>query len=449
MDRKFTRAELILTLVLALALCAVCQAVYAEHQPIRVGLTRFSHAKQLTVRASSSCSLKATAGGQLLAAAPAQIPLILTPGLSAITIAGLNGAPQCTVTSVTMASDDPTAVLSVEMPGCTARYRGRLEINLKNGALQVINVISVEDYLLGVLPRELGQGNPDQALRAQAVAARTYALRNHSKHGSSGYGVCDTDDCQCYGGASCEQPQCSRAVQDTRGLVLTYNGELAHVQYSADCGGVTENYAELYSRKDCAYLCGVVEPDCVQHPPWEKSFTLQSLSAILLKSGIQQAQGLQSVTITRTTPSGRALEVEIKGANGTAVTGGEKLRKILGLRSRLYCTECADGKITFRGRGWGHGIGLCQLGARALARPPLCYTYDRILAHYFPGATLSNLNGTNPAPPAITSPPVDVVAVQPSAPPRVTPKPTPAPKSPPRIVNRRVGLDLQLEEPHL
>lgn len=446
MNRKFSLAELLpIALVLQLVSMTALLAAPTETGPVRVGLTRFSGARQVSVLASSSYSVFGTTTGERLAQSSNLVPIIFEVRGTEITLKRDKGEPVGVGASATVKPDDSAAVVTVDSQGNTGQYRGSIEINLTSGAIRIVNVVGLEDYLLGVVPAEMPQSYPMEALKAQAIAARTYALRNRRKHKSDGFDVCDGQHCQAYGGSLVERATTTRAVTETRGLVLTHNSEIAHVMYSADCGGATENYAAVRSLADCPYLCGVNEPAEVVHRCWEKSFALADLSAALVRGGIKEAEGLTGMCVTESSPSGRALRVEARGSKSAQIVTGERVRAILDLDSTLYTIEkTAPDTVIFRGKGWGHGVGLCQTGAKALAAPPLSYTYDRILAHYFPGAVLASLGGE--AVPVAKSE-VDAVWIAPAPPPE--PKaPVSNPPPPAREKNDPSNLNLRLEEPH-
>lgn len=152
----------------------------------------------------------------------------------------------------------PLSVASVRVTN--KRYRGRILVYLNDrGSLNLINELPVEQYLRGVVPSEMGpeQYNQLEALKAQAVAARTYTLKNLAEFAREGYDICSTPRCQAYGGMAVEHPLSDRAVAETAGQVLLYKGELADTLYSSTCGGHTENARVIFPLKDEPYLKAV------------------------------------------------------------------------------------------------------------------------------------------------------------------------------------------------
>jgi stage II sporulation protein D len=198
-----------------------------------------------------------------------------------------------------------------------------------------------------------------------------------------------------------------RAVLATAGQVLTYKGQLASTMYCGDCGGATECYTDAHG-DNVPYLVTVTEPAGVACRTWQKSYNLTELAAALVAAGFDEADGLQSVAITKTSSSGRALLIEFTGSTGTVDIDAAKLRSVLGsdiICSTLFTVQTTpDGMVTFNGKGSGHGFGLSQVGAKALAGPPFNYTFDRILAHYYPGTTLTGSVVSKPDPPKKSTP---------------------------------------------
>lgn len=327
-------------------------------------------------------------------------------------------------------------------------YRGELEIFLQNGRLTVVNELSVEEYLYGVVPREMPAGFPLEALKAQAVTARTFTYANWNKHQGEGFNLCATVHCQVYGGAAAESPQTNQAVDSTRGEVLRYQGQLIDACYHACSGGYTENSENVWSAS-LPYLRGV--PDYVSDSPyrsWSVSYSPEQLTEILRQGGVDVGR-VEEITPLSRGVSGRVSQVRISGSRGSRVISGNQLRGILGydqLRSTLFEIEMhksgeniimqplranqevtvigGDGQtrrvpmhevavlggdatvavgigeeqgteqVVFKGSGWGHGVGLSQWGAKAMAEmaPRGADNYYRtILQHYFQGARVETI----------------------------------------------------------
>jgi stage II sporulation protein D len=301
-----------------------------------------------------------------------------------------------------------------------------VEARVQNSGILLINELPLEDYVAGVLPAEMPESFPLEALKAQAVTIRTYALRNKGKHSSTGCDVCDTTHCEVYAGIVDGKPQCRKAVTDTAGVMLTYGGEPAHVFFSADGGGSTQNYADNWPRSNLPYLRGVRDPEGVPHTQWEKTVTLAELAGLLTRGGVKEAENLQAIRAAEVAATGRVLSLEIASPSGTAKVLAGKLRDAVGLdqiRSTLFTVQTsADGVVKFTGKGYGHGIGLCQIGAKGLAQKPHNYKWEQILAHYFPGTSITSGSTSR----VTQAPPV----VKPALP-RILPRAVSAPKTAP------------------
>lgn len=276
-------------------------------------------------------------------------------------------------------------------------YRGTIEIRVKPQGLVLVNILPIEDYLLGVVPAEMPSGYPLEALKAQAIAARTYALVNLGKHSSEDFDLCDTTHCQKYDGVSAETERTTEVVRSTSNLVLFYNGRLASVMYTGDCGGATQDLSQVRPDVKLPYLCGVVEPPDMPHSSWQFSVPLSVLRDKLVRCGVLTATEVTGISVSRTDKTGRVIEFEITTDSGKKLVNGQKVRSALGVRvmkSLLLTVEQSDdGMVTFKGKGMGHGVGLCQVGAKWLASPPRSYTYRQILEHYFPGVQIESMQG--------------------------------------------------------
>jgi len=298
-------------------------------------------------------------------------------------------------------------------------FRGELEILSRPEGLWVINVLDVEDYLLGALPAEMGKDLPVEALKAQAVASRTAALRWRDRHGVLGFDLCSTEHCQMYLGADAESPSTTEAVQATRGEVLKYEGQLAQTPFSAVCGGHTENNEDVWPSHPVSYLRG--RPDCLEkdakkYDPgdienWVESYPQANCLIstpgavryfrwvrVLTQEQIQKSLAPVAETgeVLRLTPlergvGGRIRRLEIVGTKARTTLAPEGvIRTALGrLPSAAFIVEAYGEEhrpprvFVFKGAGLGHGVGMCQMGAAGLARAGL--SYKEILSRYYPG----------------------------------------------------------------
>jgi len=312
-------------------------------------------------------------------------------------------------------------------------YRGQFELACgKSGEMHVINILDLEDYVAGVVPYEIGAGAPLEALKAQAVVARTEALALAGRHAQEPFDACSSTHCQVYRGAAAEldRPDVRRAVDSTRGEVLFYNGKPAPgAKYHACCGGITESAGALW-RFDVPYMigvgCGVSRPEAapdsltairdeeavraaIAAPDprdfchgsngyrWKVEYTAGQLATVLAPViGRLEPPNARiiGVTVVDRTPRGSAVRVRVTTTEGEYQIAGEyAIRSALGgtvtIKSGVFVVDTEGDPpslFVFSGAGYGHGVGMCQYGARGMARAG--YSYRAILGHYYPGTTV-------------------------------------------------------------
>jgi stage II sporulation protein D len=271
-------------------------------------------------------------------------------------------------------------------------YRGTVEVRKRrNGSLLVVNDLDIEDYLLGVVAEEMPYDWEPEALKAQAVVARTFALYQKRSAGKRPYHVLATVNGQVYSGRRGERPEAVRAVQETKGLVLTYDGEVVPAFFHSSCGGHTEDASELWGI-DAPYLKGV-DCDCQRiskYGVWERRIGLSSILSALRRRGYRLGV-ISDVKTGSITGAGRVREVEIIHDGGKVSVPAETLRQAVGyedIPSVFFETSVSGRDVIFSGRGRGHGVGLCQWGAKNMAGGG--YDYRTILQHYYPGTVLGS-----------------------------------------------------------
>jgi stage II sporulation protein D len=251
-----------------------------------------------------------------------------------------------------------------------------------------VSVLPVEVYVARVLAGEAAPNTPDGALQALAIAARTYTIVNAGRHDREGFDVCDTTHCQVYRAATAAT---RRAALASAGLVLTYNGTPAEVFYSASCGGRTERASEVWaSGVQFPYLLGVDDDVHDGDPVWRLERSLDEIRDAVLRLGLRGMR-LEDLRIDARSTSGRVSRVGLPGLVPDTLTG-DQLRAALGfaeLRSTAFTIERSGDRVRFEGRGYGHGVGLCVVGAsRRAARGE---TAEAILRHYFPVLEIQHL----------------------------------------------------------
>ncbi|MDE2490444.1 MAG: SpoIID/LytB domain-containing protein [Elusimicrobia bacterium] len=276
------------------------------------------------------------------------------------------------------------------------RYRGSLILRLDPGqTVTVVERVSMEDYLEGVLPFEMDPGWPLEALKAQAVVARTFAYANRGKYRQQGFDLTADTLSQVYRGMSDVNANVRAAVRQTRGEVLGWKGRLLRVYYHACCGGHTENAAEAWGgdpRDTPPPLRGVRDPWCRTSPymHWTAYFAWQDLM-----TAIEQRRNLpgplKTLKIGRRDVAGYVQDFVASAGRKKVDVDPSDLRLALGA-SDLKSTKIRrlivkKHGVEFVGSGSGHGVGLCQWGARVQAEKGR--SYEQILSFYFPGSTLS------------------------------------------------------------
>ena len=273
-----------------------------------------------------------------------------------------------------------------------------------DGSETAINTIDLEDYLTCVVSSEMRADSPLELLRAHAIIARSWALRNLGKHAELGYDLCADDCCQRYEGIRRRTERAIAAVRSTAGLVLTYDGQICDCRYSKCCGGRTEIPSTCWDDlPDLPYLTSVECPWCdAQADPRREAVLLSVLNDYDLEtrdfhSWVARYDNPEVIDLRplRRGPSGRIAQLEVVYRDRTLRVGRElAIRRFLSptcLKSSAFSVERqSEGHFLLRGRGWGHGVGLCQIGAALWAADGA--TYKEILNHYYPGSTLKPLN---------------------------------------------------------
>lgn len=274
-------------------------------------------------------------------------------------------------------------------------YRGAAVVMLKGSSLTLIDQLRAEDYLYSVVPAEMPSEWPQEAMKAQAVAARTFALQNRGRHDSQGYDLCMSTHCQVYDGTASEKAASSKAVDATRGETLVYNNKLINALFHTDSGGMTENSEDVWGSR-LPYLRAATEVHTHTYP-WEKTVTAEQMARLVQQSSHKDIGKLKKIELSALhfgkmsndrSVSGRVKHVIFIGSRGRAEVTGNKLREILGLKSTLFTMSLKNGSVIIKGYGWGHGLGLSQYGAKAWAGQK---DYKAILAHYYQGTTLKKL----------------------------------------------------------
>lgn len=310
------------------------------------------------------------------------------------------------------------------------RYESPLEIIVgKRGKLSALNEIKMEEYVKGVVPVEIRLTAHDEALKAQAVAARTEATAKLGiKHLYDPFDFCASQHCQEFGGLARRTSRTDAAVNETRGQVLMNSGSLIDAVYSANCGGHTEHNDYVWSSRPVRSLRGVSDlysnPESFDSPVtasqlrnwltqtpraycadprvgdrrkfrWTVTYSASKIKKIVNRH--RRVGDVTGIKILRRGVSGRAIRMKIIGSRDVAIINKElQIRRVLGgLRSSMFVVDVARDSsgaptsFTFRGGGWGHGVGMCQAGAEGMALRG--FDYAKILQHYFSGSEIKGL----------------------------------------------------------
>jgi len=305
-------------------------------------------------------------------------------------------------------------------------FSGQLEIINHDGQQIAVNIINLEDYIQSVISSEMSANSPIELLKAHSVISRSWAMRammpkDGKEHtdtcyerasGHTLFDVCADDHCQRYQGLNRQNTRAIEAAKATQGEILTYGDEICDTRYYKCCGGKTEIFSTCWEDIDLPYLQSVECPFCNTHDQellsiilngydqetqdfhdWTVQYTTEELSHL-----IHQKSGIDFGTIVALNPlkrgkSGRIYSLEIVGTKCRKIIGKElTIRKYLSpshLYSSWFDVHHQGNVFKFTGHGWGHGVGLCQIGAAVMASQG--YDYKQILAFYFPGTTVRTI----------------------------------------------------------
>jgi stage II sporulation protein D len=295
------------------------------------------------------------------------------------------------------------------------RFKGVLEIYPDgSSAFAVVNTLNVEDYLKGVLPPEIGKRAPNEfeALKAQAVAARTYALATKDKYPGKQYDLINDIRDQVYTGISGESKATNRAINQTRGQAIMYRGELIEAYYHSTCAGQTENIEEVWNREPLPYLRSVTDLDYCKWSKfydWNEVFEprelLEHIRTYLADNGGDPGKignEIRELTIVNHTGAGRVRSVRLTTEKGNVLLRKDQIRWAFGRSSgegimrstnfRLdleYDERGVVSKVHLTGYGYGHGLGMCQCGAIGMARAG--FDYKHIITHYYSNTRIRKL----------------------------------------------------------
>ncbi|MDD5044598.1 MAG: SpoIID/LytB domain-containing protein [Candidatus Omnitrophica bacterium] len=266
------------------------------------------------------------------------------------------------------------------------RFRGDIMLIGKPSGILVINFLNLEDYLKGVLYHEISHYWPIEAIKAQAVVSRTFALYQSAENKNKEYDMtCDIYS-QMYGGRTSERWRTSMAVDKTRGQVIKYQGAILPAYFHATCGGSTEDANVLWNI-DLVPLKGVICNFCKKSPhyDWTTILTLDAIKSALNKSKYR-VNIIRNIVIKERNKTNRINKIEIITDAKNIDISGKDFRNIIGpnvIKSLNFGLKIQDENVEFQGIGWGHGVGMCQWGAYFMARSGA--SYEEIIQYYYPG----------------------------------------------------------------
>jgi stage II sporulation protein D (peptidoglycan lytic transglycosylase) len=371
---------------------------------LRIGLSSLQGARRAEIEVGAGEYRLVALGRTLAALAAGQRVALeeLSGGRIAVSAAGAQRA----VPSLRLEPATRGSFLTVRASGGRRRLQGALECSLRTG-LFLINELPVEEYLRGVVPAEMFPSWEMEALKCQAILARTYIVgARGDRH--QGFDLCDQSHCQVYLGLDEEHERTTQAVRQTAGQILTYGGRPARIFYHSTCGGVTAAPAEVFQLAD---LDGVPAQRAVSdqsgsrilcsispHFHWEFRVEKGVFQTFLQSLALGQTDPgrITKIRILERDPSGRVNSLEMVGTRGSFRLSGYEFRSRFvarfggeSLKSTLFTISVEKDKVVLRGRGFGHGVGLCQWGAEALAQQGV--GYRDILQHYYPQSRLGSL----------------------------------------------------------
>jgi stage II sporulation protein D len=383
--------------VAILWLCAMAGVALADAGSIRVALAQEAQRVKLAAEGGLVLSFQASPGQAIITG-----PVEVSPVAGELAVNGLRRSGPLLIRgrnsdlTVAIAENGLTDALRQDLV-----VTGTIQVLPRGKGLLVVNEVDLEEYVKGVVPSEMSPSWHLEALKAQAVAARSYALYQRMMNAGREYDLMAGTQDQVYRGRNRVEQRVQEAVEATRGLVLTHRNAPILAAFSSTAAGPTEDAINVWS-KDLPYLKGVDCPFDANSPyyQWRVAIKLQELEASLKRSGMVVGT-IASVTPFTFSRAGRVTALRILHSQGELILRGEELRRAVGyttIPSALFEVESVGREVVLVGRGAGHGVGLCQWGAKELAE--LGYPFGSILQYYFPGTQLQERRLTESLPPS-------------------------------------------------
>ncbi len=370
-------------------------------EDIRVSLV--DNATRIVLTASHSITLRFPSGQRVLE----EGTVVITPSGSGFTINGRRLAFQEVIAKprrggLTLSTGQTDSVRSRRSKGKQWSLKGRVELKRQGSTILVVNHVDVEDYVAGVVTGEINRNWHPEALKAQAVAARTYVLYKKMMNQSLAYDVVSSVQDQVYRGQDQVNAAVKAAIRSTKGKVIAYDRHPILAAYSSTAAGPTEDAAYVWD-VDVPYLKGVECPFDDQAPRyhWRAAVSLVTLERHFRKFDYKIG-AIATITPFSRTPSGRIDQIRILHSLGELIIRGQDFRRVAGY-STVYSTQFAieslGSDLVLVGKGAGHGVGLCQWGMKEMAE--LGYSYEAIVRYYYPGTELLSLSQVSLSPPLV------------------------------------------------
>jgi stage II sporulation protein D len=271
---------------------------------------------------------------------------------------------------------------------------GVWKLSVSHGGMRVLLTLDSERYVALALNGEAGANEPLESLKAMAVVVRTYALQNADRHRREGFDLCDSTHCQAL---KFGRPPATteRAVLETAGETLWFGARRASVFYAQNCGGQSEDAAQMWGQPREPYLRAHTDPWCTRHgqAQWHAELSADQMRTVFRSEGWKLPQPVDAVRVLKRTDAGRAMQIEFAGGGVRVPVAAGSFRLAVGralgwnlLRSDWYTLSLSNGVLHFDGRGYGHGVGLCQAGAAEMGVEG--HSSAEILNFYFPGTRI-------------------------------------------------------------
>jgi stage II sporulation protein D len=358
--------------------------------PLHGAMPGLESARSLTIELFSTRTVKTLTATPVGARQPLPLQVEWAPD-------GLRLSPGTTVKQLSLSGNFRMQASGSEHANDLQAIRaaGRWIITWRRDGLRVLLTLPSENYVMAALNGEAAADEPMASLKAMAISIRTFALSNASRHRAEGFGLCDSTHCQALrlGRA---RPEVERAVRETAGETLWFGSRRAHVYYTQHCGGMSEAAAGVWPAEHASYLAGHhADPYCLRRSPaeWRARIALTQLSGIFRAQGWHMPFPIEAIRVARRSASGRAELLEVTGKGAPAELSASSFRfavdRSLGwnqMRSDWYTTSVSGAALEITGRGYGHGVGLCQAGAYEMAAEG--QSDAQILSFYFPGAII-------------------------------------------------------------